>query len=245
MWNIQSVKRWEMARGYSRIASGLVLVPVAVACAAGCGGSGGGTSSTATSAAKATADAGFTASTLRGALLTQVNGVAAAAPASSGTYSSLTGSSKQATSAVQVTPKACTAAASGFNPSALSASPAAAVSFRVGTNGVSEALIASSTGTAESALAGKIPAECAQVKETIGGKTYTYAITEQAVTGIGQQARALNVQPVGVKSNGLWSLIYQGKGFVGTVTVAGPNASQRAVTELGQQAYAYAVKTLS
>jgi len=232
-----------MARGYWRIASGLVLVPVAVACAAGC--SGGGTSSTAAPTAKATS-AGFTASTLRGALLTQVNGVAAAAPASSGTYSSLTaGSGKQGTAAAQVTPKACSGAATGFNPTALSAAPAATVSFRVGTNGVSEALIASSPATAATALAGKIPAQCAQVKETIGGKTYTYSITEQAITGIGQQARALNVQPVGAKSDGLWSLIYQGKGFVGTVTVAGPNASKKAVTELGQQAYAYANKTLS
>lgn len=91
----------------------------------------------------------------------------------------------------------------------------------------------------------KIPAQCAQVKETIGGKTYTYSITEQPIAGIGEQARALNVQPVGAKSDGLWSLIYQGKGFVGTVTVAGPNASKKAVTELGQQAYAYANKTLS
>ena len=53
------------------------------------------------------------------------------------------------------------------------------------------------------------------------------------------------MQPAGAKSDGLWSLIYQGKGFVGTVTVAGPNASKKAVTELGQQAYAYANKTLS
>lgn len=233
-----------MARGYWRIASGLVLVPVAVACAAGC--SGGGTSSTAASAAAKATPAGFTAATLRGALLTQVNGVAAAAPASSGTYSSLAaGSGKQASTGAQVTPKACSGAATGFNPTALSAAPAAAVSFRVGTNGVSEALIASSPETASTALAGKLPAECAQVKETIGGKTYTYSITEQAITGIGEQARALNVQPVGSKSNGLWSLIYQGKGFVGTVTVAGPNASKKAVTELGQQAYAYANKTLS
>lgn len=244
MWKIRSVKGWEMARGYRRIASGLVLGPVAVACAAGCGG--GGTTATAASAAAKPAPAGFTASALRGALLTQVNGVAAAAPASSGTYSSLAaGPGKQVTSAAQVTPKACSGAATGFNPTALSAAPAAAVSFRVGTNGVSEALIASSPETASSALGGTIPAECAQVKETIGGKTYAYSITEQPVTGIGEQARALNVQPAGATSGGLWSLIYQGKGFVGTVTVAGPNASKKAVTELGQQAYAYANKTLS
>jgi hypothetical protein len=53
------------------------------------------------------------------------------------------------------------------------------------------------------------------------------------------------VQAAGAKANDLWSLIYRGKGFVGTVTVVGPNASQEAVTELGKQAYAYAAKSLS
>jgi hypothetical protein len=183
---------------------------------------------------------------LRRALLTRVNGVTAAAPAISGEYSSLTASAdKQAASGAQVTPKACAGAATGFSPSALASAPAAAVSFRVGANAVSEALIASSAGEAATALARQLPAECGQIKETIGGKTYTYGIKEQAVTGIGEQARVLEVQVPGAKSAALWSLIYRGKGFVGTVTVVGSNASQKAVTELGQQAYAFAAKTLS
>ena len=53
------------------------------------------------------------------------------------------------------------------------------------------------------------------------------------------------MQAVGASSDDLWSLIYRGKGFVGTVTVIGPNASKEAVTELGKQAYAYAAKSLS
>jgi hypothetical protein len=43
----------------------------------------------------------------------------------------------------------------------------------------------------------------------------------------------------------MWSLIYRATGFVGTVTVVGPNASEQAVRELGQQAYAFAAKSLS
>jgi len=198
--------------------------------------------------AKASSDTGLTAAQLRSALLTRVNGVAAAAPASSGKYSSLTAAnaSKNGANAVQVTPKTCAAAAAGgFNPTALAASPAAAVTFKVGSNGVSEVLIASSAKTALTALAGHIPAECAKYQAKVAGKTYTYGATDLKVTGIGQQAQVLNVQAAGAKSNNLWSLIYRGKGFVGTVTVVGPNASKEAVTELGQQAYAYAVKTLS
>ena len=73
----------------------------------------------------------------------------------------------------------------------------------------------------------------------------TFGVREQAVTGIGKQAEALNAQAAGVAADNLWSLIYRGKGFVGTVTVIGPNASEKAVQELGQQAYAFAAKTLS
>ena len=236
-----------MAGGYWRIASGLLLMPVAVAGFSGCSSSG--TSTATASVARASSDTGLTAAQLRGALLTRVNGVAAAAPASSGKYSLLAKANTSTTgaNAAQGTPKTCAgAAATGFNLTALAAAPAAAVTFRVGGNGISEVLIAASSAkTASTALAGHIPAECAKYQAKVGGKTYTYGTTEQKVSGIGQQAQVLSVQAAGVKSNNRSSLIYRGKGFVGTVTVVGPNASKEAVTELGMQAYAYAVKSLS
>lgn len=234
-----------------RIASGLVLVPVAVATVAGCGSSGGSSTSASGSTAAASASAGsvngaLTAATLREALLTKVNGVAAAAPASSGTFAAMQAANSKAVSGVQVTPKACTSAATvGFDTAALSASPAAAVTFRVGTNGVSEVLIGSSAQSAATVLAGKVPAECTQYQETVGGKTYSYGIKEKSVSGIGQQARVMNVYASGAKADEVWSLVYEGKGFIGTVTVVGPNATEQAVTELGQQAYGYATKSLS
>jgi hypothetical protein len=43
----------------------------------------------------------------------------------------------------------------------------------------------------------------------------------------------------------VWSIVFQGSGFVGAVSVDGPNASEAAVRELGQQAYQYAAKSLS
>jgi hypothetical protein len=231
-----------MAGSCWRIASGLLLAPVAVAGLAGCGGG----SSSSSSAATTSANGALTSATLRQALLTRVNGVAAAAPASSGTYSSMQAANSKAASGIQVTPKACSAAATvGFNSAALGTAPAAAVTFRVGTNGVSEVLIASSAKSAASVLAGHVPAECAQYQETVGGKTYAYDIKEKAISGIGEQARVLNVYTASAKSDEMWSLVYQAKGFIGTVTVIGPNATEQAVTELGQQAYAFATKSLS
>jgi hypothetical protein len=234
-----------MAGSCWRIASGMLLVPAAVVVVAGCGG-GGSSSAASSSTASSSANGALTAATLREALLTRVNGVAAAAPASSGTYASMQAASNKAASGVQVSPKACTqAATTGFNSAALSASPAAAVTFRVGTNGVSEVLIGSSAASAATVLAGKVPAECAKYTETVAGKTYTYDLKEKSISGVGEQARVLNVSAASAKANEVWSLVYQGKGFIGTVTVVGPNATEQAVTELGQQAYAFATKSLS
>jgi hypothetical protein len=214
------------------------------------GCSSGGASSTAASSSTTNtttaANGALTAATLREALLTRVNGVTAAAPATSGTFASMQAAATKAASGVQVTPKACTQAATvGFNSAALAASPAAAVTFRLANDGVSEVLIGSSAQSAATVLAGHVPAECSQYTETVGGKTYTYGIKEKTISGVGEQARALNVYATSAKSDEMWSLVYQGKGFIGTVTVVGPNATQQAVTELGQQAYAYATKSLS
>src|ERR1700722_1113932 len=236
-----------MAGGRWRIASGIVLVPMAVVGVAGCSGGGGASATATASAAAAKGDGGLSGTELREALLTRVNGVAAAEPASSGSYSSLTSSASQSASGAQISPEACAGAAtSGFDPAALSGAPAAAVMFKVGSNGVSEVLIASSAESASTALAGTIPAECTTYEEKVAGKTFKYGVEERAITGVGKQAKVLNVHAIGSPdSDDLWSMIYTGKGFVGTVTVVGPNASEKAVRELGQVAYGYAAKELS
>lgn len=238
-----------MGNGRWLRALGLVLVPAVVAGAAGCSSSAssGSTAAKETSAAAKALAGAFTSSDLRGALLTKVNGVAAATPASIGKYSSLsTSTATKSASTVQVTPKSCSGAATtGFNPSALSGASAAVVTFKVGTNAVSEMLIASAAKPATTALAGTMPAECAKYTEKVQGKTFTYVSRETSVSGIGKQAKALNVKASGKGGANLWSLMYRGAGFVGTVTVIGPEASQKAVTQLGKQAYAYAAKTLS
>lgn len=185
---------------------------------------------------------------LKGALLTRVNGVTAATPASSGNYASVAQASagKQSADGAQVTPKACAGSATeGFDPTMPATAPAAAVTFQVGANGVSEVLVASSGTSASTALAWHVPAGCGQYKEKAGDKTVTYDVKEQPVTGVGAQAEALNAQAIGTSSDDRWSLLYQGARFIGMVTVVGPNASEKAVQELGQQAYAFAAKTLS
>jgi hypothetical protein len=233
-------------------ALGGLLVPVVVAGIAGCSGSGGSSPTTSSASASAPASAGasgmFSAAQLRGALLTRVNGVAAATPASIGRYASLSAASlgRVAGSAVQASTSGCAGAtAAGLGSTILAAAPAAAVTFRVAGNAVSEVLVASSNGSASAVLAGHVPAECAKYLGKVAGKTVTYGVTEKAITGIGKQARELNVRAAGAASDNQWSLIYRGAGFVGTVTVVGPSASEAAVRELARQAYAFAAKSLA
>ncbi len=100
----------------------------------------------------------------------------------------------------------------------LAGATAASVTFKVGGNDVSE-LIAAAPGTAAaSALAGRLPASCARYKATVDGKTVTYSVTESALTGIGKQAKVLNVASAAGGSDARWSLVYRGDGFVGAVT---------------------------
>lgn len=227
-----------MLDGRRRQTAMLMLMPAALvgASLAGCTSSSSHGASAALSAAKGDS---FSASKLRAALLTRVNGVGASAAAASGGYTAM------AAQAAGGAPKACAAAANGLDSGVLAGTTAASVTFKVGSNEVSE-LIAAAPGTAAaSALAGRLPASCVRYKATVDGKSVTYRVTESALTGIGKQAKVMNATSAAAGSQTRWWLAYRGTGFVGAVTVAGPNASSAAVRQLAQQAYAYAAKSLS
>jgi hypothetical protein len=224
-------------------------VAAVVAGVAGCGASHSQASARSPQPAGVVAQTGtFTAAKLRSALLTKVNGTSATVPVEAGSYSSLPDvkATQRSMHSVSVTPKACAqATVTGFNPAALAEVPAAAVAFRVGGNGISEVLASPTVSVADSALGNKIPAECEHYQATVSGKTFRYSVTESPVSGIGRQARVLSVRTVGYPDDDVWSVLYQGSGFIGTVTVVGPSASEIVVRELAQQAYEYAAKSLS
>jgi hypothetical protein len=231
----------------------LLVMPTAAAAAvvgiAGCGGTHGQAGASSAQSAGMVAQAGmYTAAKLRGALLIKINGMAAAMPVESGKYSSLPDvkANQRLAHGVAVTPKICAqATATGFNTATLASAPAAAVAFRVGNNGVSEMLVAPSASTADAALRSRIPSACGHYQVTVGGKTFQYSVQESLVSGIGQRARVLNVRTMDYPNDNVWSVVYQGSGFVGAVTVVGPNASETVVRQLSQQAYKYAAKSLS
>jgi hypothetical protein len=234
-----------MVDGRRRQTAILLLVPAAVVGVSLAGCTSSSSSHGASASLSSTKADSFSAAKLRGALLTRVNGVGPAAASATGDYTSIAarGAVQQAAKGA---PKACAQATeTGLDSAVLAGANAASVAFKVGGNDVSELLAAAPGTVAASALAGRLPASCARYKAAVDGKTVTYSVTESAVGGIGKQAKVLNVSPAAAGSDAVWMLVYRGTGFVGAVTVVGPNSSQTAVRELGQQAYDYAAKSLS
>jgi hypothetical protein len=225
-----------------------------VASSAGMGSSAGAVSSASgVSSAGLAASAGralpadFTATQLEGALLGTVNGAAPAAPAEAGAYGALPDvqTSKASLRGVTVSPAKCAqATVTGFNSSTFADSPASVVTFRVGRDGVSEVIVAASAQTAAHALASRLPAGCAHYKATVDGKTFSYSVKEAVAPGIADQARALNVKAAGYADVDVWSVVYRGSGFVGAVTIVGPDASEQGAKVLAEEAYNRAVESL-
>lgn len=233
-----------------------VLVASAMAAMAGltitaCGGGSAGRAPGPglTGAAEPAAQAGpITSARLVGALLTRINGVSAAAPAAGGSYQSLpqVKAIERQVSGISAPSRPCARAAlTGLRSGGLGSAPAAGVSFKVGRNGVSELLAAPSRTAATAVLRRALPASCAHYQATVGGNDTRYTVQEKAVTGIGEQARVLSMQAAGHPAGDIWSVTFRGDGFIGSITVVGPNASELAVRELGLQAYGFAAKSLS
>jgi hypothetical protein len=232
-----------------------VLAAAGAVAIVGCGGGSGNAvsdASAASSAGMAAANmpgtpASYSATQLRGALLTKVNGVGPAGRPDSGKYGTLpqVQTSKQSMRGVTVKPAGCAqAAVTGFNSAAFTNSPAAIVTFRIGQDGVSEVIVAASQETARAALATRLPAACAHYRATVNGKTFAYSVKDAPVSGIAEQARALNVKAAGYADVNVWSVVYRANGFVGAVTIVGPDASERGAKVLAKDAYAKASSSL-
>src|ERR1700736_4849980 len=225
------------------------LALLGAAAVAGCGNSASTSQASATQAtgvAAATGQKSFTAAQLKGALLGKISGERPAAPAEAGDYGALPDvqTSKQTMHGVKVTPAKCAqATVTGFNSAAFTHAPASVVTFRVGRDGVSEVLVAATPQIAATALGNRLPAGCSHYSATVGGRTFRYSVQEDQLSGLAQEARALNVKAAGYAVVDVWSVVYRGNGFVGAVTIVGPDASELATKNLASQAYAYAAQS--
>lgn len=240
---------------YSRVPAAVAALALATA-VTGCAGASGSSNSASSAssggtAAKPAASTGtgpaYTASQLRAALLTTVNGARPAAPVQSGDYGSLPGvkASRQTLSGVRISPPRCASAtATGLASAKFNNVPATVATFRDGADGVSEVLMAPPSSMLETAIAHNIPAGCSRYHAKVGGKTYTYEIKQEPAPRIGEAASELNVRAAGDSSANIWTIIYRSGGLVGAITLVGTNASKAGAEALAKAAYTQAEKNL-
>ena len=239
-------------RHWQRPALATTALALLGAAVAGCGGGSPASTSQASStqtagSSAATRPASYTAAQLKGALLTRIGGANPAAPAEAGDYGALPDvqTSKQTMNGVKVNPAKCAeATVTGFNSAAFTHAPASVVTFRVGRDGVSEVLVSATPQIASTALGNKLSAGCQHYTATLDGRTFHYSVQESPFAGLGDQARALNVKAAGYAEVNVWSVVYRGGGFVGAVTIVGPDATEASTKNLASQAYAYAAQSL-
>jgi hypothetical protein len=220
----------------------------------GCGNSASTThasttpaSATETAGVAATGHRTYTASQLRRALLARVGGQRPAAATEAGDYGTLPDvqTTKLTMKEVTVRPARCAgAAATGLDSASFSRAPAAVVTFRVGRDGVSEVLVSATSQLAATALSEVLPGGCGHYTATADGKTFSYSVREAPLSGVADQAVALNVKATGYAEVDVWSVLYRASGFVGAVTMVGPDASELGVTQLARDAYAHAGQSL-
>ena len=195
---------------------GIVAVPALVALAvAGCSAGGPAprrlrTRPAARRPAPRASAASYTATQLRGALLTKINGQSPAAPVESGAYGSLTQvkATKNAMNGVTVNPAAVRADhRDRFQLTVLHLGPGDGLHLPVGSNGISEVLLAPPSATAALALGPQLPAACTRYTATVKGKTFVYTVSERTVRDLGHAARAMNIKRPGRRAStcGLWS----------------------------------------
>jgi hypothetical protein len=246
-----SDSHWQRSVPATKVLATTGLALMGAAAVSGCGGSASQSQAAPaqpTATATAATQVSFTSAQLEGALLAKINGNKPAAPAESGDYGTLPDvqTSKQTMNGVKVTPAKCAQAAqTGFNSAAFAQAPASVVTFRVGRDGVSEVLVSTPPQAASAALGDALPAGCAHYSATVDGKTFRYTVREAPLSGLAQQARTLNVKAAGYATVDVWSVVYRGTGFVGAVTMVGPDASEQGAKDLAATAYAHASQTLS
>src|SRR6478672_8530197 len=77
---------------------------------------------------------------------------------------------------------------------------------------------------------------CEHYTASVGGKTFHYSVKQSPIAGLGNEARALNVKAAGYSQVNVWSVVYRADGFVGAVTIVGPDATAASAKKLASQA---------
>lgn len=233
------------SRKSSVVASFLLL-----ASAAGCGGGGGDHAGTSPAPSySAQVPGSYNAGQLTQALLTEIPGYVRSGAPQWGEYGSLAAvqNLNQMQQAVRLDKPQCADSTRAVSQDkAIQAAPSALVAFTRGARqSLTETLMAVGPDVAARQVRIRVPAPCRSLRVKVGGHWLTDTIVEPRSARIGEGSRTAGV----VTSSGTtgvhtWFVVLRSRGYLATITLYGPGATQAEAERFARTAYQQAERIL-
>jgi hypothetical protein len=191
----------------------------------------------------------YNADQLTQALLTDIPGYERSGVPQSGQYGSLTAvrNSLQMQQAVKLDKPQCTSSTRAVSSeNAVWSAPSALVAFGKGRDQtVSETLMAVGPDVAVQQVGLRVPASCRSLRVNVGGRWAAGSIVEGRGARVGEGSRTVGVATtVGTATAKTWYVVLRSRGYLATITLYGPDATQDEAERLAQQAYQQAERIL-
>ncbi|MDN3353097.1 hypothetical protein [Actinomadura sp. DC4] len=233
----------------SRTPSALAAL-LLLALVAGCGGGGGGhVAATSSPSSAAPAPGSYNADQLTQALLTDIPGYVRSGAPQWGEYGSLAAvqNLNQMQQAVKLDKPQCASSTRALNQEkAVQAAPSALAAFTHGTRqSVTETLMAVGPDVAARQVKVRIPLGCRSIRVKVGRVWVSDTLVEPSGAHIGEGSRTAGVlTSTGTTTVRTWFVVLRSRGYLATITLYGPGATQAEAERYARRAYQQAERIL-
>jgi hypothetical protein len=216
----------------------------------GCGGGGGGRAvSGSTPSYAAPVPGSYNADQLTQALLSDIPGYVRSGAPQWGEYGSLAAvqNLNQMQQAVKLDKPQCAASTHAVSQEkAVQTAPSALVAFTQGTRtSVTETLMAVGPDVAARQVRVRAAPDCRSFRVKVGATWVSDTIVEPAGTRIGEGSRTAGIRTTsGATTVRTWFVVLRSRGYLATITLYGPGATQAEAERLARQAYQQAERIL-
>jgi hypothetical protein len=230
--------------------SSVAVAFLLLASLAGCGGGGGGQATTGSPPpSAATVPGAYNADQLTQALLTDIPGYTRSGAPQWGEYGSLAAvqNLNQMQQAVKLDKPQCASSTHALSQEkAVQAAPSALVAFTRGTRqSLTETLMAVGPDVAARQVRVRVPAGCRSFRVKVGRTWVSDTIVEPSGARIGEGSRTAGVATsTGVGGVRTWFVVLRSRGYLATITLYGPGATQAEAERFARKAYQQAERIL-
>jgi hypothetical protein len=227
-----------------------LLLGLPLSLVAGCGGGGGGhVAATSSPSSVAPVPGSYNADQLTQALLTDIPGYIRSGAPQWGEYGSLAAvqNLNQMQQAVKLDKPQCASSTRALNQEkAVQTAPSALAAFTRGTGqSVTETLMAVGPDVAARQVRVRIPAGCRSIRVKVGGAWVSDTLVEPSGAHIGEGSRTAGVLTnTGTTAVRTWFVVLRSRGYLATITLYGPGATQAEAERFAHRAYQQAERIL-